>query len=67
MKEVCLFVLFQWFMKHTRYGLLEVCCCTSFANCFGISIKTTVVIDNDDPLSFYPLCNHGIKHHINKL
>jgi len=23
MKEVCLFVLFQWFMKHTNLGCLQ--------------------------------------------
>jgi hypothetical protein len=48
-------------------GLLIVHCCTSFVACFGILIGTAIVIDNDDPPSFYPSCSHGIKHHINQL
>jgi hypothetical protein len=42
-------------------------CCTSFVAYFGTSIEIDVVIHNDDPTSFYPSCNHGIKHHINQL
>jgi hypothetical protein len=40
-------------------------CCTSFVACFGTSIGTTTIINNDDPPLFYPSCNHEIKHHIN--
>jgi hypothetical protein len=56
-------------MVHETYqsGSLAMCCCTSFAVCFGISIGTVAITDNDDPPLFYPSCSHGIKHHINKL
>jgi len=37
------------------------------AACFGTSIKTNVIIDNDDSPPFYLSCNRGIKHHINQL
>ncbi len=66
--EGCLFVCFVPMIHETyQFGLLVVRCCTSFATCFGISIETTTVTDNDDPQPFYPLCSHGIKHHINQL
>jgi len=56
-------------MVHETYqsGLFAVHYCTSFAPCFGISIKTDVVTNIDDPPLFYPSCSHGIKHHINRL
>ncbi len=63
-----LFVCFVPMVHETyKYGLLAVHCCTSFAACFGTSIQTANVIDNDDPPMFYPSCNHRIKHHINQL
>jgi hypothetical protein len=61
-----LFVCFVPMVHETyQFGLLAMCYYISFATCFGISIKTVVVIDNDDPPPFYPSCSYGIKHHIN--
>jgi hypothetical protein len=61
-----LFVCFVPMVHETYwFGLLAVCCCSSFATYFGTSFKTIVVTDNDDPPPFYPSCSHGIKHHIN--
>jgi hypothetical protein len=63
-----LFICFILMVDETyQFGLLVVRCCTSFVACFGTSMKTTVVTDNDDPPPFYPSCSHGIKHHINQL
>ncbi len=63
-----LFVCFVPMVHETYYSrLLVVGCCTSFVTCFGTSIKTNVVINNDDPPPFYSSCSHGIKHHINQL
>jgi hypothetical protein len=61
-----LFVCFVPMVHETyQFGLLTMCCCISFAACFGTLIGTAAVIDNDDPPPFYPSCSHGIKHHTN--
>ncbi len=56
-------------MVHEAYqsGLLALHYYTSFVTCFGTSIKTDVITNNDDPPLFYASYSHGIKQHINQL
>ncbi len=63
-----LFVCFVSMVHETyQFGLLVVRCCTSFVACFGTSIGTITVNNNNDPPPFYPSCSHRIKHQINQL
>jgi len=63
-----LFVCFVPLVHETyQFGLLAMHCYTFVATCFGTSIKTTTIFDNDDSPLFYPSCSHEIKHHINQL